>query len=37
VLAQLVSDGEEEILLSALESVALEYFVTENRTLQSVG
>jgi FlaA1/EpsC-like NDP-sugar epimerase len=37
VLIEMVADGDEEILLSALESVALEYFVSESRTLQSVS
>jgi FlaA1/EpsC-like NDP-sugar epimerase len=37
VLAQLASDGEEEILSSTLESAALEYSVRGRRSLQSVS
>lgn len=37
VLAQLVADGNEEILVRALQSVALDYLERDHRSLQSVG
>ena len=37
MLAELVSDGDEELLLSAMESVALAYPLAESRSLRSVS
>ena len=37
VLAQLVIEGDEDLLLRTLESVALEYLEREDRSLQSVS